>query len=561
MKKKIIFIFIALLLKSFSFSQVSISPDDEFYIDVTGWLLKGIIYYVPQTKPYPVNTVKSILNKVLDSDSESDVKKAEYYCSKYFGKNWKFSLKADFQEVLRSIQDAETVNNEKYDLNFYATGDFDFGKYIGFSYKTGLNFFNTNDDKNLLMPYGRFDSSKVIIDGFSLYNENLALTFDLNASVSFGTERNYISLGVNKNSYGPFSDSSVTLNEQAYQSLNVLYNYTGKYFDFVQILSALAAKNPFEKNEYSLGKYYVFHSIRFPLFSKKLHLSYYETSIFANAFMPYYILPVPYIIMANVSGFNENVLAGILFEWNPVNCLKFNINLNVDTLEPKSIIKLKFDSGLRTACQIGFEYSPLDSFCNLIKLDYTVATPFTYTFYDNGEVFGFRNHINMGIPMALNIDPNSDRISLSMNFKPKNNFTVKTLTSFIRHGNPFESLSSEEVLSLNSKKYLSDGSQNASDGELETFCDYTNFLTQKSLLFVIQGWIDFEYAFYITKNQNLSFCCSYFFEFIKNDGVNNNIFTGRETTKEQVEESLNIWKENFKERYNHYFSVGVKYTF
>ena len=221
MKKKIIFIFIALLLKSFSFSQVSISPDDEFYIDVTGWLLKGIIYYVPQTKPYPVNTVKSILNKVLDSDSESDVKKAEYYCSKYFGKNWKFSLKADFQEVLRSIQDAETVNNEKYDLNFYATGDFDFGKYIGFSYKTGLNFFNTNDDKNLLMPYGRFDSSKVIIDGFSLYNENLALTFDLNASVSFGTERNYISLGVNKNSYGPFSDSSVTLNEQAYQSLNV----------------------------------------------------------------------------------------------------------------------------------------------------------------------------------------------------------------------------------------------------------------------------------------------------------------------------------------------------
>ena len=186
MKKKIIFIFIALLLKAFSFSQVSISPDDEFYIDVTGWLLKGIIYYVPQTKPYPVNTVKSILNKVLDSDSESDVKKAEYYCSKYFGKNWKFSLKADFQEVLRSIQDAETVNNEKYDLNFYATGDFDFGKYIGFSYKTGLNFFNTNDDKNLLMPYGRFDSSKVIIDGFSLYNENLALTFDLNESVSFG---------------------------------------------------------------------------------------------------------------------------------------------------------------------------------------------------------------------------------------------------------------------------------------------------------------------------------------------------------------------------------------
>ena len=35
------------------------------------------IYYVPQTKPYPVNTVKSILNKVLDSDSESDVKKAD----------------------------------------------------------------------------------------------------------------------------------------------------------------------------------------------------------------------------------------------------------------------------------------------------------------------------------------------------------------------------------------------------------------------------------------------------------------------------------------------------
>lgn len=559
MKKRLFFSFIIFFLSGYIFSQVSVSPENEFYKDVINWQLDGIIYQVPQVKPFPVNVIKSILNKVKESGSEFNIERVKYYEEQFFQKKWKAQIGFNFDEILKSIQNGATSNNESYNLSVYSSGDFDLNKFWGLSYNVGLNGYNLIEEN--IQKYGIYDLKRTLIDNFSVKNDDFVLNFDINALASFGTETNYLTFGLNKLSFGPFAESSISLNNQSYQSLNLNYNYLNKYISFSQILAAVSAVDNFEKNKFAFDKFFAFHSLKIPLFSKNVHLSYYETSIFAKSFMPYYVLPVPYVVMANVSGFNENIFSGFLLEYKIVDGLKFNLNLNIDNLDIKQILKLKFDSGLRTAVQIGFEYAPKDSICNLITLDYSLATPFTYSYFDNQEDYSYRSFTNMGIPLAMGMDPNSDRISFKIDFKSNKNLKVSTKTIFIRHANIYESLASDKVLALKGNKYNSDGSFLASDFGLDDFTNFTNFLTQDNKMYIIQGTFDFEYFLKIHKTQRLSLNFSYFFEFIKNDGVNKNIYSGLEETKEDVEQSIKNWESGFKDRYNHYFSIGIKYIF
>lgn len=561
MKKRIFLVLFSIFTAFSGFSQVGVSPEDDFYTDVVSWQLQGIVYYVPQIRPYSLNAIKSILLRVFENGNADSIKKAQYYYEKFFGKKWKIHSEISATEVLQSIQDLETVNNEKYSARLYTSGDFDFGKLFSLSYNVGVNGFNVNDNKNLLNPYATYDSSKVINNGFSVKNDDLALTFDVNAVGTIGIERNYLSFGINKFSYGPFSDSSISLNSQSAPFLNLSYQFTGKYVSYSQILGAISAKSSTEQNQFKMDKFFAFHALKIPFFSKEVHLSLYETSVFGKSFMPQYILPSPFFVMSAVGGFNENTLFGLLFEWNIVKSLKFNFNFNLDDCDIKQVLKLKLDSGIRSALQIGFEYAPEDSLCNLITLDYSLVTPYTYTYYEKQDEYNYRDVSNLGIPMAANIKPNSDRISLKINFKPKNNFKIATKTTFIRHANSFESLTDDEVLSLKGKSFLSDGSLYASDLGLDTTVNYTNFLKQSSIMYSIQGSVDFDYTFNLSKNQNLTIFSGYFFEFIKNDGVDSNIYKGTESTTEEVQKSLSDWKSNFKDRYNHYFSIGVKYSY
>lgn len=565
MRRKLSSFFIILFTSlSFSFAQVSVSPDEDFYTDVIGWQLKEYIYFVPQIRPFPVNTVKAILNKVSQCGVKVDEERAQYYYEKYFGKNWSVQASAGYTEVIQSIEDHETDLKEKYSASVYADGDYDFNSFAGFSFKAGINGFNKYGDNNLLNPYSKYDSTKTLIDGFSVYNDDFAMTFDINATGSIGSEDTYLSFGINKSSFGLYPETSLNLSSQAYQTLNATFNHTGKYFEYSHMLAALTAKNIFSDNKFKMNKFLAFHSIRLPVFSQNLHLSYFESAVWGEGFLPGYVLPVPFVIMGNVDGFNENLMAGIMLEWQPVTSLKFNLNINIDDFKPKKLIKLKLDSGVRTAFQTGIEYSPVDSLCNLITLNYTMATPYTYTFFDTRDSsYNYGDYTNMGIPVALDLPPNSDRISFGLSFRPSERLSIRTNTSFIRHANAYESMKEQEILDLNKsgKKYLSDGSINSVDNDTETACDFTNFMSQDTQMFVIQGEIGIDYAFVIKKMSTVSLTFGYTFEYFQNYGIDRNIYTGNETTVEEVAASKNAWKNSLIDKYNHYFSIGLKFTY
>ena len=128
--------------------------------------------------------------------------------------------------------------------------------------------------------------------------------------------------------------------------MNLNFNHISKYFEYSQIFGVIGAAELNKTNTFTMNKFFSFHSLKVPLFDSKFSISYYESVVFGNTFMPAYLMPVPYVILGNVSGFNENLMAGLMLEWIPFPCLKIISNLMIDDFNPKKVLKLDFNSGI-----------------------------------------------------------------------------------------------------------------------------------------------------------------------------------------------------------------------
>ena len=91
--KKRLPLLIAILFSAVLFplaAQVSVDPSDSFYTDALRWNLKHLVASLPQIRPYPMATVKSILVQVLDNEKseEDDIVLAQDYYERFFGEQW-----------------------------------------------------------------------------------------------------------------------------------------------------------------------------------------------------------------------------------------------------------------------------------------------------------------------------------------------------------------------------------------------------------------------------------------------------------------------------------------
>ncbi|MBQ1181346.1 MAG: hypothetical protein IIX63_04435, partial [Treponema sp.] len=96
---------------------------------------------------------------------------------------------------------------------------------------------------------------------------------------------------------------------------------------------------------------------------------------------------------------------------------------------------------------------------------------------------------------------------------------------------------------------------------LDTANDYTNFLTQDNIMYLIQGGINIDYNLALNKAGKIIFSLGYTFEYIRNAGVDRNIYKGTLTTPEQVQNARKSWEDSLYDVYNHYLFLGVKYIY
>ncbi|MDE5899142.1 MAG: hypothetical protein K2H09_07780 [Treponemataceae bacterium] len=570
--KSFLILFFLLFSIGAAAAQAGVEPEGELYADAVGWYLKGYVEALPQLKPYPAGFIRRMLAAVAERGDPDEAEKARHYEARYFSKPWNVSASGDMDVKLYQLESGGDKNTRYFeDTEFFAAdvrfaGDAAVSDLFSASWNVGVVGMNSAISVEDAVPLFVKDSDRQKIDTLFVDCGKMDLLFDFNGIVSVGTGSLYGTFGLNKAAFGLYPDSDILLNPSAVQMLNASFNYSGRHFEYVHLLAGLAAADYTRKSDCAAGKFLAFHSIRLPLFKRKLCVSYYESVIYGKRFAPAYLMPVPFAVVANVSGFNENVIAGLQLEWRPLPCIVLTANAAFDDLQPKSVLKLKLnDAAVRTAFKTGFIYTPLDSICSQLSFDYTLVTPYTYTsYYTEDRRYNYSDYTNCGMYIGSELPPNSDRCSFRIAFKPIPTLKLSTLTTFVRHGNAAQSWSDEDVMLRSEREaggFISDGGVEMNSGGLGSASDATDFLKQSDIMYIIQAGISAEYEFRRTKAGVFSISAGYTFEYVRNDGVDSPLYPGTYASAEAVQAARNAWRGALHDSFQNYFSVGFTYVY
>ena len=582
MKKSILAFCAVLILYVPLFAQVSTDPAHSFYSYVEKWELMGIINEQPPLRPYPIQLIESILNTVIESENELESETAAGLYEQIFERPYhlaaegKGGLKHSAEDNLKEIKGLASVE-----------GDYKFPKYAGAGYKIGI--LGSMGTQNALLPvytlqpnYMRDPSS---IGPIEMYLE-------MDANFAAGTDKLYFQAGVNHNSFGPFYEDNSVLSPGAKHTANFGFVYNPGKFSYSQGLLGLTASNNSE-DLYS-EKFLSIHSLNGQLL-EWLTASFYEVTVYGGRFEPAYLIPVPYMVTQGLSGFDDNILMGLSFTVKPVKNFAWVNDFFIDDLGVNDLIKLNFDTKIRGTFQTAVKYQPPVNGFGIVKLGYTLVTPYMYThkqnvisnvdgtyFTGSQAVINYQQYTTAGYPLGSGLEPNSDRISFSVSYKPVSSLNLTLKGAYIRHSNVNENLPVEEALGyLNSPDgyFNTDGSINNhqhyfAEGNPETpeylpsAWDHFLFMCQDTKMTTLQASLDVQYTLPKTKIGTFSLELGYLFEYIKNAGVDNPIFNGHgyykdgkyvaPCTNADVDTALSAWRKNLTDKTNHYITLSAK---
>lgn len=591
----------------FTFSQAAVDINDSFYKEAQNWELRGLTGTLPLLRPYPLAVVERVLNDVIanGNEDESELAKSEY--ERIFSKPYGFYVKGsgNFKKSSSDEDENSTVKDLSGEIG--AGGDVRFHKLVSFSYKLGIY----GETKN----FGEYSPLYTNILEDSIYDAVDAGPFDAyldwNTNLTVGTESVYGTLGLSRIGFGPFYGEELALNDTGYHSANFVFNATKKHFSYASVYEVIGATRNIPELLGSLdlndGKFLAFHALRWNTF-KKFNVTYYENIIFGPTANLSYFIPAPYAALQNIGGANDNLQMGLLFEVKPFAGFNWATDFFADDMDVDEMIKFNFDSKLRFGLQTGVIYSPEKTILERISLNYTAVMPYVYAHweYDNddsgtftGLTWNYQNYTNAGINIGSTLDPNSDKISFSAQIKPTKKLTLDLTAGFTRHSNSAEDFSDDEAakyMLAGYGVYSTDGtlsmsqmfsSEGKSGEHVDSAWEKLGFMTSDHKMYVVQTGIDAEYELFKTKYGKLSLKIGYLFEYIKNAGVNRNVYSGgtinwsydsasgiytlngEESTEREVYEYAKAaakaareeWIDNLYDCRNHYISVGFKYQY
>ena len=86
-------------------------------------------------------------------------------------------------------------------------------------------------------------------------------------------------------------------------------------------------------------------------------------------------------------------------------------------------------------------------------------------------------------------------------------------------------------------------------------------MNQFTTMYTIQAGLSAEYLFANTKTGSYSVALGYKFEYIRQDGVDNPIFTGTVTNTSEALDCFINWYSGLHDSVNNYLSLSFKYTY
>lgn len=543
-------IVMTLLLSSFVFraaySQVSADVNDSFYMKAQGWELRGLTGTLPQLRPYSLAVVERVLNDVIENGTEKDaeIAKAEY--ERIFNRNWSVYAKGggNYKRSVTDSQETSSVKNAGGEIG--VSGDIRFHRLVTLGYKIGVY-----GEKK---PYGEYSPLYTNMEEDSIFDPAEVGPFDSylnwNMNVAVGTDAVYGSAGLSRVGFGPFFGDGLALNDAGYHSANLMFNATTKNWSYASVYETIGATRNIPDSDTSWldsGKYLAFHSFKWHQLNK-LHVTYYENIVFGPRTNISYIFPAPYMAVQNIGGANDNLQMGVLVEVKPFPGFNWATDVFVDDIELNEVFKLNFDTKLRFGFQTGVIYMPSDSILSRVSFNYSAIMPYVYAHWQyenensgffNGKTWNYQNYTNSGVNIGSTLDPNSDKISLSARFEPAKKLTLDLTANLIRHSNSAEDFSEDEAaqyILASPGTYATDGTafmsqmySNASKSHgdhVDSAWEKLGFMTSDHKMYVCQAGLNAEYLLAKTKYGSLSVKAGYVFEYIKNAGVNTNVYNG-----------------------------------
>ncbi|MCR5495681.1 MAG: hypothetical protein K6F15_08600 [Treponema sp.] len=585
----LLFIIFSFIFSNSLYSQVTVDPRDDFYEDAAGWYLKGLVDSLPQVKPYTLWQVREILAAVMASSNKEEAKRAnDYWISRF---HYPIHLKAegDFGANFELLEDTDDDNNAKYedDFQLYSAkaslqGEFSFNPYMGLGLDLSIRGTNNNESLSNQFPRFKSFSDYMGMEWLSFTEGDIDFSVNPGFNLTFGNSFLNASLGYTRLGYGLFTDSDLVLNPNSNPMPNAVISFVSDLFEYTHVQAIASAQALDSSDDYKWGKVYAFHSLRVPLLDRKFSISYYESVVYGEGFNPSYLMPVPWAIISNVAGFNENLIAGLNLQYKPVDCIAISTDFLFDDIDDlKSFVKLKWnDAAIKAAFKTGVLYTPTESICRMIKLDYTMVMPYTYSYYDTRDsTYNYSDYTNNGLSIGSDLIPNSHQFSVDIKFNPIKHFNILSTSKFILHANPQESLSASDIYSAYA--YTRNGGLSQAEMAYILFNETTDFMNQEHKMAVVRSGLDFSYELVAKKFSSIKIFAGYSFEYIMNDGVDSSIYpgsyVGQAVDKEEIikaylshqdmspfmkiqnpaEWAKKEWVDNLKNTYHHYFKAGV----
>lgn len=483
----------------FVFAQVINNPNDGIYKDIDRWAVQGYITTaLPQIRPYPAQLLDNLLRQVIDRGDPAARQRAVSYQA---------AIAPGSRAVHVGVHG--TVAGIDGDATFFGAPTVDgvlrIEPWITGSYELQVYGSLREPGEEIIVPGTYSPYGDFILDWANV--GPLTILQNWNSTLALGKEHLYVQSGLNRTSFGPFYDSSIVVGPQAGRAGHYSLEYRQDWWNFGILFMAIAGTDDFGDGQFP-DKYLMLHTYDFkPL--PNLEFGIFESVVWGGRFEPLYFIPLNQLFAAqSMAGFSDNSFFGFHFRWLAQPGLQVLSQVYVDDLNFNDLARFHFNTKYKLAAQGGINYLPTGSSLPDLRFEYTAVMPYMYT-HDAGpneiepgetEPYSPRykpnqpnyfNYTHRGKNLGTDLEPNSDRLKLSLAraLLPELNLTLSGY--FTRHGN-----ASEGIAGMNTEYHdgsvLDDGRKD--DGSA-TFHYETRFMTQDVIDYRLAGGLGFAWSF------------------------------------------------------------------
>ncbi|GAB4367226.1 MAG: hypothetical protein Kow009_04070 [Spirochaetales bacterium] len=494
-----VFFLVGMGLSGNVFGQFAADPNDPLYQDLSLWEGKGLLRHLPVLRPYPPQVIMEALEQVVRKGNRMDAAKARGYLEE-FQKQYKIHLEAGGT--------ARYTGDDFYGDGY---GKIEAGGWIHDSmYLEGrLEGLVMDNTSGFVLPAGQrtdvdiFDTwADVTVKGRKL---NLRQSQVMDFAV--GTSNIYFKAGIERNSFGPFWGDSVVLSPDTPHAGHYSFVWRNGWFSYSTVLLEIAATSYLHEDvpEKYPDKHIVLQSFNFYP-NPWLELGFFETVVWGKRLDLNYLLPFKELFYAqSMAGFEDNSFMGILANVRVKDSIQIPFVLYVDDTNLNDLLRFDFSTKFKVALQAGVRYTPKEtSLLRMVGVDYVLVTPYMYTHRSGLEEIetdpdariaqlsqpNYTNYTHMGTNLAVGLDPNSDRFTLSVQLEPVKDLIVNLQGRLMRHGNASEAMVDSDP--RNDGTILDDGYNKYGKA---TFHYDTRFLDQSVIEKIWQAGFNARYQF------------------------------------------------------------------